>query len=719
LINRSKIFEMKLFFKVLVAVVIIVNVFQSMRVNAQSFEKMSYQAVIRNSNNALVINTSVGMQISILQGSANGTVVYSETQNTKTNINGLVSIEIGAGISNGTFSQIDWTNTPFFIKTETDPTGGTNYTITGTSQLLSVPFAFHATTADSLTKPIVETDPVFSAWDKSSGISITESQISDLKHFTTADETDPAFNSSVAKGISQTDTSSWNNKSEFDGNYKSLTNQPVIPSKTSELANDAGFITDSRDADADSSNELQVLLISNDTLYLSKGGFVKLPKGFSGNYADLTNIPSGISAFTNDAGYQKVADDGDTDPENELQYIYKSGNKIGISDGGYVTITETDPIFSGSQAANITATDITKLSHLSGTNTGDQNLSGLATKTALTDTAAQIRSYIHHNWLSNGNDIYYPLGKVGIGTSDPSSLNLATLNVEGGVRYTGGSGYTTPGLLFYDPTDNGTFKYFDNSNTPQVLGTGSINYTGTLWTQSSGDLLSGYDVICQSSLAVGMDAVPGESFGFATIILKENNTRIKFDDTSASAGFPANDWQLTANESASGGANYFAIEDLTGLKIPFKVMAGAPTNALFVSSVGKLGINTGTPVLDIHINKSDTPAIRLEQNASGGFTAQTWDVAGNEANFFVRDVTGGSSLPFRIRPGAPTSSIDISTSGNVGIGTASPARKLHVQGIMRLEPTTEPIDPGKGDLYFDSTSNKLRCYDGTEWHDLW
>jgi len=216
-----------------------------------------------------------------------------------------------------------------------------------------------------------------------------------------------------------------------------------------------------------------------------------------------------------------------------------------------------------------------------------------------------------------------------------------------------------------------------------------------------------------------MDAVPGESFGFATIILKENNTRIKFDDTSASAGFPANDWQLTANESASGGANYFAIEDLTGLKIPFKVMAGAPTNALFVSSVGKLGINTGTPVLDIHINKSDTPAIRLEQNASGGFTAQTWDVAGNEANFFVRDVTGGSSLPFRIRPGAPTSSIDISTSGNVGIGTASPARKLHVQGIMRLEPTTEPIDPGKGDLYFDSTSNKLRCYDGTEWHDLW
>jgi hypothetical protein len=70
--------------------------------------------------------------------------------------------------------------------------------------------------------------------------------------------------------------------------------------------------------------------------------------------------------------------------------------------------------------------------------------------------------------------------------------------------------------------------------------------------------------------------------------------------------------------------------------------------------------------------------MRLEQNNSGGFTAQTWDVAGNEANFFVRDVTGGSLLPFRIRPGAPTSSIDISADGDVGFGTSSPEAKLDI-----------------------------------------
>jgi hypothetical protein len=183
------------------------------------------------------------------------------------------------------------------------------------------------------------------------------------------------------------------------------------------------------------------------------------------------------------------------------------------------------------------------------------------------------------------------------------------------------------------------------------------------------------DVIVQGSACVGLDCVNNESFGFDTIRLKENNTRIKFDDTSTAAGFPNNDWQLTANDSASGGANKFSIEDITGAKVPFTIRAGAPTNSIFVDSSGRLGLRT-TPVLDVHANTSNTPAIRLEQNSGGGFTAQTWDIAGNEANFFVRDVTGGSRLPFRIRPGAPTSSIDINANGDVGIGTASPEMRL-------------------------------------------
>ena len=192
------------------------------------------------------------------------------------------------------------------------------------------------------------------------------------------------------------------------------------------------------------------------------------------------------------------------------------------------------------------------------------------------------------------------------------------------------------------------------------------------------------DLIVQGSACVGLDCVSGEVFGFDTIRVKENNTRIQFDDTSA-AGFPLNNWQIRANSSAAGGTSFLAFVDQgaagnseTGT-IVFEVDAGAPANSLKVSSTGKVGLRTATPVLDVHANTSDTPAIRLEQNNSGGFTAQTWDIASNEANFFVRDVTGGSRLPFRIRPGAPTSSIDISATGNVGIGTATPDQSLVVK----------------------------------------
>ena len=117
---------------------------------AQAPQKMSYQAVIRDVSQALVTNQAVGMQISILQGSASGTAVYVETQQPTSNINGLVSLEIGTGnIVTGNFSTINWANGPYFIKTETDPTGGIAYSIIGTSELLSVPYALYSENSGS------------------------------------------------------------------------------------------------------------------------------------------------------------------------------------------------------------------------------------------------------------------------------------------------------------------------------------------------------------------------------------------------------------------------------------------------------------------------------------------------------------------------------------------------------------------------------------------
>jgi len=140
---------------------------------AQAPEKMSYQAVVRDASNNLTTNQAVGMQISILQGSSTGTAVYVENQSPTTNANGLVSLEIGTGtVVSGDFTTIDWANGTYFIKTETDPTtaGGTNYTITGTTQLMSVPYALHAKTAESITGTVNSTDPFYLGQDTLGGI---------------------------------------------------------------------------------------------------------------------------------------------------------------------------------------------------------------------------------------------------------------------------------------------------------------------------------------------------------------------------------------------------------------------------------------------------------------------------------------------------------------------------------------------------------------------
>ena len=128
---------------------LLILLFLSLSIYAQSPEKMSYQAVVRDANNTLLANKTIGMQISIIQSTISGTAVYTESHSVDANSNGLVSLEIGTGSTLGNFSLIDWSAGPYFIKTETDPTGGSSYTIIGTSQLMSVPFALYAKTSRS------------------------------------------------------------------------------------------------------------------------------------------------------------------------------------------------------------------------------------------------------------------------------------------------------------------------------------------------------------------------------------------------------------------------------------------------------------------------------------------------------------------------------------------------------------------------------------------
>lgn len=170
------------------------------------------------------------------------------------------------------------------------------------------------------------------------------------------------------------------------------------------------------------------------------------------------------------------------------------------------------------------------------------------------------------------------------------------------------------------------------------------------------------DLVVQGSECVGTDCKTSDSFGFDTFRLKENNLRIHFDDTSGTGSFPSNDWRILINDTNNGGANYFAVEDSTAGKVPFKIEAGAKAKSLVVDSSGKIGVNTDSPAMNIHAVGGDTPALRLEQDGSSGWQSQTWDLAGNEASFFIRDITNKSYLPFRIQPGTPSDSLYLKPS---------------------------------------------------------
>lgn len=187
------------------------------------------------------------------------------------------------------------------------------------------------------------------------------------------------------------------------------------------------------------------------------------------------------------------------------------------------------------------------------------------------------------------------------------------------------------------------------------------------------------DLIVIANQCVGFSCVNNESFGEDVLRLKDVNTRIHFQDTSTGA-YPTTDWRITANESTSGGANKFSIDDVTAGNTPFTIRGGARNNAVYVDTLGRVGLGTSTPLRAIHMVSGDTPGLRLEQDGSSSFAPFVWDVAGNETNFFIQDTTNGT-LPLRIRPDAPDDAIYVEADGRIGMGTNSPLAALHVRRI--------------------------------------
>ena len=222
------------------------------------------------------------------------------------------------------------------------------------------------------------------------------------------------------------------------------------------------------------------------------------------------------------------------------------------------------------------------------------------------------------------------------------------------------------------------------------------------------------DLIVEGSACIGVDCESSESFSFDTIRLKENNLRIKFQDTSnANGNFPSVDWELLANESNNGGANKFSILDTTNSKTIFTLEANAPSNSLYVDSDGQVGVGTSSPAMMLHVQDGDGPALRLHQDGSSGFQTQIWDIFGNEAGLFVRDITNGSGLPVKIDPGAPNYTLSVDSNGRVGVNKQNPSYALDVSGDAQISGSVigdTTISGGSVKLNLEDTTNSTTWF---------
>lgn len=295
---------MKSIFTILAALFIAGSVY------SQSPEKMSYQAVIRNSSNELVTDHPIGMKISILQGSANGTAVYSETQGTNSNSNGLITLEIGGGeVVSGDFNSIDWAMGPYFIKTEIDPQGGTSYTIEGTSQLLSVPYALYAKTAENVA---VEKQ------DLSNVVANSNWANEQIKNVSDPTETqDAATKAYVTLGLSATGDTLYLGKKQF----------VIIPGISAANVTAPALTTDSAINISLTSATLEGSVTQNGWADVTERGFI---------YSTSADFPNslGIKLVSRSSGTGYYTCEA-TGLENDTKYFYKAYaiNKIDTAFG--------------------------------------------------------------------------------------------------------------------------------------------------------------------------------------------------------------------------------------------------------------------------------------------------------------------------------------------------------------------------------------------------
>jgi hypothetical protein len=429
-------------------------------VMAQAPQKMSFQAVIRNASNTLITSQPVGIEIVIKQGSPTGTNVYKEIHLVTTNANGLVSLEIGTGtVLSGVFSSIDWSNGPYFIKTNTDPTGGTSYSITSTTQLTSVPYALFAANSGSTEVPGTAIGDI-KYWNGTTWIIIP---IGLPGQILKVDSTNiPQWTSGSPLSIVSTDYVN-------AITAQSATVSGTVSSSGGELVLSRGFCYNT------SINPT----VSNSVL-ISGSGIGSFLNNISGLVANTTYYVRAFSTSIAGTAYGSQLSFTTLDGIATLTTTATTTATISAcyaTSGGTITSNGGSGIINEGVCWSTTPGPTTSSSYgLSGGNPFSTGMTGLAAST----------TYYYRAFASNsfgtfyGNELSFTTtsGVATLSTASASSVTPCKANVSGIVTYNGGETLTTSGIC-YATTINPTTS---NINIPYYInGANTLtNFTGNL-----------------------------------------------------------------------------------------------------------------------------------------------------------------------------------------------------------------------------------------------
>jgi hypothetical protein len=393
---------------------------------AQAPEKMSYQAVLRDATNTLLTNQSVGMQISILQTTITGASVYTETQTITTNLNGLVSLEIGTGSTSDNFATIDWSAGPYFIKIETDPTGGSSYTITGTSQIMSVPFAMYAKTSGSSEANATNIS------QNTTTIEINTTEISAIETDQTTQNSAIALNTAKV-GITTAQATT-------------ISNTTGVNTGDQDISGIAANRTDISAIETDQTTQNSAIALNTAKVGITTAQATTISNTTGVNTGD--QIISGIATNTTDISAIE------TDQTTQNSAIALNTAKVGITTAQATTISNTTGVNTGDQdisgiatnttdilaietdqttqnsaialntaKAGITTAQATTISNTTGLNTGDQDISGIAANR--TDISA-----IETDQTTQNSAIALNTVKVGINSNQANAIVANTAKVD-------------------------------------------------------------------------------------------------------------------------------------------------------------------------------------------------------------------------------------------------------------------------------------------------